>query len=119
MGFSVENIKDIPKAPEVGGYREIRPEGGADFQTSRSFWDKVFGAETSADTSSSVEANKGEGPQKGEEKIEIPPVRTEGIPEGARSMEPIGAKELPGYENHLPEILNAAEKDTPANGENG
>lgn len=115
--MDITKIQDIPKTPEVGGYKEIRPESGTDFQTSRAFWDTVFGAETSADAPFSVEANKEGEIKRNDESVEIPSPWIEEIPEEDRPMEPIDAKDLPGFEDHLPEISTAAEKDTAANGE--
>lgn len=109
-------VKEVAKTPEAGGYKDIKPESATNFQQSRSFWDKLFGAETSADTSSSMKAGKGEELKSGEKPIEPPTARTEEIPEGDRSMEQVDAKGLPGSEAHSPEILNAEDQDASENG---
>lgn len=87
--------------PEIGDYREIKPEGTGDFQTSRSFWDKLIGAETS----SFPKENQGDQLKTVEERHE------------PRFQEPIDAKKFSGYEEHTPEILQTAEKDASENNE--
>lgn len=110
-----DDVKETAKTPEIGGYREIKPEGTGDFQASRSFWDKLFGAEIFSFPKEHPEDR----PKIVGESIKPPFPATEEREERhePRSKEAIDAKEIPGYEEHSPEILQAAEKDASENGE--
>lgn len=51
-------IKDVTQRPEVNEYKGIKPEGSADFQTCKTFWDSLFYSETSGEACDSAEAEE-------------------------------------------------------------
>lgn len=50
-----KDVKDIAQSPEINGYKEIKPEGAADHQTVKTFWDNVFSTKESVETDTSTE----------------------------------------------------------------